>query len=69
MSDSDETLRTIRASIRRVEELWNDAARGWRDDVAREFHRDHLIPLCTTLEAYGEALERLLEAVETAKRL
>ena len=56
MSDSDETLRTIRASICRVEELWIVAARKWREDLAREFHSDHLIPLCATLKAYGEAL-------------
>lgn len=68
MSDSDEALRTIRASIRKVEELWSEASRGWRDDVAHDFRRGYLVPLGAALEAYGDALERLLETVEIAER-
>jgi uncharacterized protein YukE len=58
--DGDEQLRLLDAA-------WEEAARYWRDEVARQF-ADHWTPLAQQARAYLEALRALMDMLETAER-
>ena len=45
-----------------------EAARYWRDEVARQFAADHWTPLAQQARAYLEALRALMDMLETAER-
>jgi hypothetical protein len=47
---------------------WEEAARHWQDEVARQFDADHWTPLAQRSRAYLEALSTLLDVLETAER-
>jgi hypothetical protein len=59
--DGDEQLRLLDAA-------WEEAARYWRDEVARQFAADHWTPLAQQARAYLEALRGLMDMLETAER-
>ncbi len=47
---------------------WEEAARHWQDEVARQFDADHWTPLAQRSRGYLEALRTLLDVLETAER-
>jgi hypothetical protein len=47
---------------------WDEAARHWQDEVARQFDTDHWTPLAQRSHAYLEALGALMDVLETAER-
>jgi hypothetical protein len=59
--DGDEQLRLL-------DTAWEEAARYWRDEVARQFAADHWTPLAQQARAYLEALRALMDTLETAER-
>jgi hypothetical protein len=59
--DGDEQLRLLDAA-------WEEAARYWRDEVARQFAADHWTPLTQQARAYLEALRALMDMLEAAER-
>ena len=59
--DGDEQLRLLDAA-------WEEAARYWRDEVARQFAADHWTPLAQQARAYLEALRALMDMLENAER-
>lgn len=59
--DGDEQLRLLAAS-------WEEAARHWQDEVARQFEADHWTPLVQQSRGYLEALRSLLDMFEAAER-
>jgi hypothetical protein len=59
--DGDEQLRLLGAA-------WEEAARHWRDEVARQFEADHWTPLAQQSRGYLEALRSLLDMFEAAER-
>jgi hypothetical protein len=60
-SDGDEQLRLLGAA-------WEEAARHWQDEVARQFEADHWTPLAQQSRGYLEALRSLLDMFEAAER-
>lgn len=59
--DGDEQFRSLGGA-------WEEAARHWRDEVARQFEADHWAPLVQQSRGYLEALRRLMDLLETAER-
>ena len=59
--DGDEQLRLLGAA-------WEEAARHWQDEVARQFEADHWTPLVELSRGYLEALRSLLNMFEAAER-
>jgi hypothetical protein len=59
--DGDEQLRLLAAA-------WEEAARHWQDEVARQFEADHWTPLVQQSRGYLEALRSLLDMLEAAER-
>jgi hypothetical protein len=59
--DGDEQFRLLGAA-------WEEAARHWQDEVARQFEADHWMPLVQQSRGYLEALRSLLDMFETADR-
>ena len=59
--DGDEQLRLLGAA-------WEEAARHWQDEVARQFEADHWTPLAQQSRGYLEALRSLLDMFEAAER-
>ena len=59
--DGDEQLRLLGAA-------WEEAARHWQDEVARQFEADHWTPLAQRSRSYLEALGELMDVLETAER-
>lgn len=59
--DGDEQLRLLGAA-------WEEAARQWQDEVARQFEADHWTPLVQQSRGYLEALRSLLDMFEAAER-
>jgi hypothetical protein len=59
--DGDEQLRVLGAA-------WEEAARHWQDEVARQFEADHWTPLVQQTRGYLEALRSLLDMFEAAER-
>jgi hypothetical protein len=59
--DGDEQLRLLGAA-------WEEAARHWQDEVARQFEADHWTPLDQQSRGYLEALRSLLDMFEAAER-
>jgi hypothetical protein len=59
--DGDEQLRLLGAA-------WEEAARHWQDEVARQFDNDHWTPLAQRSRGYLEALRTLMDVLETAER-
>lgn len=59
--DGDEQLRLLGAA-------WEEAARHWQDEVARQFDADHWTSLVQQSRGYLEALRSLLDMLETAER-
>ncbi len=59
--DGDEQLRRLGAA-------WEEAARQWQDEVARQFEADHWTPLVQQSRGYLEALRSLLDMFEAAER-
>jgi hypothetical protein len=59
--DGDEQLRLLDAA-------WEEAARYWQDEVARQFAADHWTPLAQHARAYLEALRALMDMLENAER-
>jgi hypothetical protein len=59
--DGDEQLRVLGAA-------WEEAARHWQDEVARQFEADHWTPLVQRSRGYLEALRSLLDMFEAAER-
>ena len=47
---------------------WEEVARHWQDEVARQFDADHWTPLAQRSRAYLEALGTLMDVLETAER-
>ena len=48
--------------------VWEETARLWQDEVARQFEADHWTPLAQRSRAYLAALGTLLDLLETAER-
>jgi len=59
--DGDEQFRLLGAA-------WEEAARHWQDEVARQFEADHWTPLAQQSRGYLEALRSLLDMFEAAER-
>ena len=59
--DGDEQLRLLGVA-------WEEAARHWQDEVARQFEADHWTPLVQQSRGYLEALRSLLDMFEAAER-
>jgi hypothetical protein len=59
--DGDEQLRLLGAA-------WEEAARHWQDEVARQFEADHWTPLAQQSRGYLETLRSLLDMFEAAER-
>jgi hypothetical protein len=59
--DGDEQLRLLGAA-------WEEAARHWQDEVARQFEADQWTPLVQQSRGYLEALSSLLDMFEAAER-
>jgi hypothetical protein len=59
--DGEEQLRVLDAA-------WDEAARHWQDEVARQFDTDHWTPLAQRSRAYLEALRAMLDVLESAER-
>ena len=59
--DGEEQLRLLGAA-------WEQAARYWQDEVARQFEADHWTPLVEQSRGYLEALRSLLDMFEAAER-
>ena len=47
---------------------WDEVARHWQDEVARQFEADHWTPLAQRSRGYLAALGALLDVLETAER-
>ena len=47
---------------------WEEVARHWQDEVARQFEADHWTPLVQQSRGYLEALRSLLDTFEAAER-
>jgi hypothetical protein len=59
--DGDDQLRMLDAA-------WEEAARYWQDEVARQFAADYWTPLAQQARVYLEALRALMDVLETAER-
>jgi hypothetical protein len=59
--DGDEQLGLLGAAFQ-------DAARHWQDEVARQFETDYWTPLVQRSRGYLDALRALLDVLETAER-
>ena len=59
--DGEEQLRLLAAAFQ-------EAARHWQDEVARQFEADHWTPLVQQSRGYLEALRSLLDTFEAAER-
>jgi hypothetical protein len=58
--DGDEQLRLLGVA-------WEETARHWQDEVARQFEADHWTPLVQQSRGYLEALRSLLDMFEAAE--
>jgi hypothetical protein len=51
-----------------LDAAWEEAARYWQDEVARQFAADYWTPLAQQARVYLEALRALMDVLETAER-
>ena len=54
--------------LRLLDAAFQETARHWQDEVARQFEADHWAPLAQQSRAYLEALRALMDTLETAER-
>lgn len=66
MSDAFEASQ---ASWRRLDDEWNSARAAWKDNTTQHFESHFWTPLENETRAYEHALERLIEALRTARSI
>ena len=50
-----------------LDAAWDEAARHWQDEVARQFDTDHWTPLAQQSRSYLDALGQMMDVLETAE--
>jgi uncharacterized protein YukE len=58
----------LQDASRSLNASWDRARDVWRDDAARRFHRDAIEPIDPALQNAAQAMARIAESIERAKR-